>query len=192
MRADHLGELEARARRDWGHLGEQMTASGTRCIGRVPHVGWAAWLHRFFTGCPEEELDAAEKRMNRPIPSTWRRTLRTCNGVQLFVARVSLDGVLAGGHLRRSAEDPQPFSLEMSNGLERPRGAAVAADDFVIGGRTLGDPCIYLLRSDGSVVAVTRDGSDITGSWPSAWAMVAAEYSFACEWHDRDGRLVGP
>jgi hypothetical protein len=192
MLRDYLGELETRISREWGHLGEQVTASGTHCIGHLPQVGPAAWLHRFYAGCPEGELDAVEQSMGRRIPLAWRSVLNEHNGLGLFVARLFLAGVIPAGQRRRSIEDPQPFSLETVNGVKRPRGTVASSDDFVIGGRTVGVPCVFLLRPDDSVMSVTRDGSEVLSVWPSAEEMLAGEYVATCQMHDSEGRLVVP
>ena len=190
MQSEYLDRLEAQVRRDWGHLGEQVTPSGTRCIGHVSHVGPHAWLHRFYAGCPGEQLDAVEWRMSRRIPLSWRSILSRRNGVKLFVDKVSLCGVLVEGLRHRSITDSPPLSLEDLNGLQRPAGRAVAADDFVLGGTTLGPVSLYLLRRDDSVAKVSLDGSQILSSWHSAEEMIAGEYAVARALCDREGRFL--
>jgi hypothetical protein len=179
-------QLELRVFQDWARLGTQRTASGTRCVGFVPQVGPAAWLHRFYVGCPASEMDAFEERTGVAIPAPWRQVLLGLNGLTLFVAKVSLDGVLPQGLVRRSIADPSQFSLQSSNTIERPRGRAIRPSDFVIGGNSV-DPSLYVLRDGEGVLKVTRDGSAELAFWPSAREMLVAEYEALSGRHDPDG-----
>jgi hypothetical protein len=182
-----LRVFEQRVAEDWGHLGAQVTASGVRCVGHVPQVGRAAWLHRFYPGCPLSELDAAEQRTGVAIPGVWRETLLVLNGVGLFITKVSLRGVLSGNQNRRVIEDPLPISLENANTLERPSGPALRATDLVIGGSSLGDGALYILREDETVTKTTRRGDTELAAWQSVPDMIENEYQAVSKLHDREG-----
>jgi hypothetical protein len=165
MRMDYLAELEARVRADWGHLSTQVTASGVRCVGYVPQVGGKAWLHRFYPGIAASELDWSEARMGRPIPAPWREVLERLAGLKLFVGKVYLDGLLPGGLMRRSIDDPGPFSIEDENGSRRRPRPLVSPVDFVVGGRSV-DGSLYVLHPDESVSIVDEDGNHDWRSGP--------------------------
>ena len=184
-------DLEGRLRADWGHLGESLSTSGTIRIAHVPHVAPKAWLHRLYPGCPVAEIDDAERRMRRPVPLAWRHTLEDHNGLHLFVAGLFLYGVLAGGLVTRSSEDPQPFSLEGPNCESRPRGGVLAPDDFVIGGASVGTARRYLLCEDNSFAIVTKDGSRLLSRWESLGELLMSEYEATRRMYDREGRYLG-
>jgi hypothetical protein len=192
MRTEYFAELEARVRADWAHLSTQVTASGVRCYGHVPQVGDKAWLHRFYPGIASVELDGSEARMGRAIPPQWREALETMAGVKLFVAKVNLYGLLPGGLMRRSVDDPGPFSIEGENSRRRLPRPLVASDDFVIGGCSAGDGSEYVLHPNGSVSSVDEGGQQLLAEWPSVEAMVDAEYAAMSALHDRDGTYRRP
>jgi len=187
MRIAYLAELEARVIADWGHLSTQVTASGVRCVGHVPQVGPKAWLHRFYPGISASELDWSETRMGRPIPAPWREVLEAVAGVNVFIARISLDGLLPGGLMRRSVDDPGPFSIEDENRTTAHPRALIGPNDFVIGGSSTGSGSLYLLHPDESVSKLDRDGKERLAGWSSVEAMLDAEYSAVAAHHDRDG-----
>jgi hypothetical protein len=184
---EFLKDFEERVGQDWKHLSVQTTSSGTRCIGQVPEVGKAAWLHRFYSGCPAAELDAVEQNIGQPIAPQWREALEYINGASLFLRKISLRGVLPGNLVRRSIEDPQPLSFQDANTIQRPSGNATAADDLVIGGSSIGSGALYLLRSDGSVLKCTRDGRQALASWETVQAMLESEYKTLAALHDAHG-----
>jgi hypothetical protein len=192
VRVGFFAELEARALADWGHLSTQVTASGVHCIAHVPQVGDKAWLHRFYPGCDVADMDGAESRMGRRIPGVWREALMVLNGLNLFVAKVSLDGVLPGGLVRRSIVDPSQFSIENVNGPWLYRRTLLGEGDFVIGGSSIGSGSIYVLRADESVAQTTREADKIIERWPSVEAMLDAQYAEVAALHDHDGTYTGP
>jgi hypothetical protein len=178
--AAFLAPFEARVRADWEHLGTKETASGTRCIGFVPQVGRAAWLHRFYAPCTPGDLDAAEQRMGRRIPPAFRDVLLTVGGLELFVAKAYLFGVRRGNLVSRSIEDPSAFSLEDDN-------LGTKGDALVIGGCLLGDGSNYVLRPDATVVEVPQGGKRIIKEWPSIEALLFDVYATLAPQHSPDG-----
>jgi hypothetical protein len=130
--------------------------------------------------------------MQRSVPSTWRELLVSVNGVDLFVASMCLCGVLPGGLMRRSIDDPQPLSIESANGPERPRGAAVEPQDFVVGWNSLDDGAAYVLRGDESISKTDRDGGRTLTSWASLGAMLETEYQAIATLYDNDGTFGRP
>jgi hypothetical protein len=125
--------------------------------------------------------------MGAAIPAVWRETLLVLNGLGLFITRLSLRGVLPGNQNRRVIDDPLPISLENANTLERPNGSAVRRTDVVIGGSSLGDGALYVLRDDESVIKTTRQGDAELTAWQSVAEMLVAEYQAVAKLHDRDG-----
>lgn len=105
-----------------------------------------------------------------PIPIDWQEMLLAFNGINLFVARIILGGVIPDGLLqRRSRDDPPTMSLETFN-LARPR-----PEDFVIGGCTVGTGSRYVLRG-GRIVNVPKGSDEALAEWPSVVEMLESEY----------------
>jgi len=191
MRVGYFAELEAGVTADWGHLSTQVTASGVRCVGHVPQVGPKAWLHRFYPGIAVADMDWSEARMGRPIPAPWREALETMSGLKLFVGSIYLYGLLPGGLMRRSVDDPGPFSIEDENGNRSVARPMVGPGDFVIGGCSK-EGSHYVLHPDESVSKVDRAGIQQLAEWPSVEALLDAEYAAMAALHDRAGTYLKP
>jgi hypothetical protein len=192
MRTSYFAELEARVRADWEHLSTQVTPSGVRCVGYAPYLSSKAWLHRFYPGTSERDLQIAEASIRRKIPAPWREALLVQNGLDLFLTKINLTGALPGGQLSRSVDDFQPISLDTANLGPRPDRTAVASEDFVIGGSSLGAGSIYVLRPNGSVAKIDRPGKLVIADWPSVEEMLNSEYATVAAMHDRDGTYHRP
>jgi len=168
--SERLRRFEDQVTADWQHLGTQTTPSGTRCVGHVTQVAPKAWLHRFYAPLTVTDLVQFTDRTSMPIPIDWQEMLLAFNGINLFVARIILGGVIPDGLLqRRSHDDPPTMSLETFN-LARPR-----PDDFVIGGCTVGTGSRYVLRG-GRMVNVPKGSDEALAEWPSVVEMLESEY----------------
>ena len=192
MLDERLGHLERRVVTDWAHLGRETAAKGVRCVGLVPDAGPAAWLHKFYPGCPPVELDQAESRMGAAIPPPVREVLLRLNGLGLFLRGLHLYGITPGGLLRRNPAEPQPLSLEAAYRTWRHEYPTVRSSDYMVGGSGLGDGAYYLLR-DNMIVKVGRKVGPELGRWESIAEMLEAEYeALAPRWDGQGHRLDGP
>ena len=100
--SERLRRFEDQVTADWQHLDTQTTPSGTRCVGHVTQVAPKAWLHRFYAPLTVTDLVQFTDRTSMPIPIDWQEMLLAFNGINLFVARIILGGVIPDGNDRHA------------------------------------------------------------------------------------------
>lgn len=168
------------------HLGEERVAeTGALLIGRAPHIAPQAWLHKLYLVLSNNDIIKLEKDLNTAIPDDYKNFLLNCsNGLNLFVAEFSLDGLRK--QLGRSVEaSRQPYALDIPNIDERPKNAKESY--FFIGGYSWDGSKIYLDKETNAVHYCDRWDATSLFEWDSFDHMIVSEVKRICSLFDEKG-----
>lgn len=170
----------------WDHLGVERMPNGALYIGRVPHQGSRAWLHRVFGPAAEAAIARIEQGFPGRVPREYRDFLATANGLNLFTRRLCIYGIRAG--INRSLNAPaQPFDLGRPNREERVPG--VPADAFFVGSYAATGDKLAILGETRTVIRCSRTAPDPLQSWPSFAEMLHSEVERYAALCDEEGRM---
>lgn len=166
-------------------FGTEQLPDGTVLLGRVPHIGSAAFFHELYAPLTEAELRQLEEALGLALPRDFAEFLRVMNGCSLFSGALAIHG-LRRNYIRTVAASRQPFSLLDTNRFERPRGAP--ADAVFVGS----------YKADGSQLAIEgvsvyrtpRRMFERVQSWRSFGEALLGEVRRLATCFDGEGRRI--
>jgi len=170
------------------HLGEYTYPTGTKLIGRVPHVAPMAWLHLLFPPLIDKDIKKLEKEMKRRIPEPYKDfLLQYGNGISIFSDSLNLYGLrkMAG----RSVDAAwQPYSLITPNTFERPKNAK---DEYIlIGGYGWDGSKVYINANNNKVYYCARWDATPLYEWNSFEEMLLSEVKRIQTHFDSEGKRL--
>jgi hypothetical protein len=171
----------------WSHLGWEEPIEGTLLIGRIPHVGPEAWLHKFYSPIPQERLRTAFEGLRCPVPSEYLDILGEVNGWSFFSGLFALYGVRSS-YARSGPTIWQPFEVRDANGQERVKGAH--PEVFFVGSYPREGYRIGYKTTTGEVFRCARNDPAPLQEWASFSEMLKSEMDRYSRQFDSDGHRI--
>ncbi len=170
-------------------LGEEtVPETGALLIGHAPHIAREAWLHKIYPVLSNNDITSLETNLQTTIPTVYKYFLQQySNGLNLFVAEFSLDGLRK--ELGRSvAASRQPFDLSIPNIDERPDNARDSY--FFIGGYSWDCSKLYIDKETNKVHYCDRWDATSLYEWNSFEEMLLSEIKRLSSLFDEDGVII--
>lgn len=167
------------------NLGIETAENGAILIGKAPHLGTMAWLHKIYPILSEDDVIKLEKELNTKIPAAYKYFLMNySNGLNIFASTFYLDGVRK--QIGRSVEaSRQPYSIITTNLYERPNHSK---DNYLfIGGYNFDGSHVYIDKETNKVHYCDRYDATSLLEWNSFEEMVVSEVKRITQLFDDKG-----
>lgn len=177
-------------------LGDVKLTNGARLLGHTPHRAPEAYFHILNDGLLPGEIDALELIIKRPLPEALEDFYRRINGGHFWGGEISIYG-LRRSYGRTVDDVCQPFAIETSNVLERPKGTPDSAVIFA-----------GYFDDDGSQLAAFTDRPEVVAflggripdggpwrvgrTWPNLETCLVSEFDRLGKLFDSEGRRIDP
>jgi len=163
--------------------------NGTLLLGKVPHVGTKAYLHKIYAPLSNESLSDLRKILNREIPLVYCDFLHHANGLSIFSDSLALYGMRFNN--KRDGDDIyQPYHLDILNVKEPIKGSGESC--FYIGSYSADGSRLYIDGENGSVFRCSRNSPTPLNRWETFEEMLFKEIARIGALFGADGKKVNP
>ncbi|MCD4795457.1 MAG: SMI1/KNR4 family protein [Bacteroidales bacterium] len=166
-------------------LGVELQSSGTKLIGKAPHIAPLAWMHTIFKGLTEKEILELEKELNTDIPKDYQEFLKISNGLHIFNTTFCLNGLRKSYDRTDEIENRKPFCLKTANINERPLNSKM--EYFFIGSYDWDGSYLYINKKNNKIYRCDRENAEPLNEWDNLTELIISEIDRLSELHNENG-----
>jgi hypothetical protein len=172
----------------WNHLGINLNAEPAILIGKVPHAGSAAWMHKIYAPLNDREIHTLQGNLDFELPNDLVQLYKNANGLNLFSDLFSIWGLRT--NFNRSSEIHLPYNLISHSGKAR---LDFNPNWFCFGSSEKNENNLFydFSKKDNRIYETKRDFPEIIQSWDSLEHFLISEIEKYNALHDETGRMPG-
>jgi hypothetical protein len=160
---------------------------GALLVCKAPYVAPMAWVHSFYKGLAQNEIEELEVKLGTSIPDQYKDFLRLYNGFSLFNSALELYG-LRRNYKRDVESIHQVFDICTRNVDERLDDAG--NNVFFIGRYFYDGSLLYIDKDTGNVHRCNRETVSSLNTWNSFDDALSSEIVRLLSLHDEKGKEI--